>query len=201
MSLIAYIFGIMLLQFLDPILSLHMEDLGMKSDDTGFAFALFSLTWGVGSPVVGFVCQHINRRVVVCLSFIVVGVSLLLTGPSKAIGIAESMGIVLVGLALLGFGVSGCVVPLLPEIVDAINEEEKEKAGGEAKQNSQVADKAAALYNMSFALGAILGPPIGGAIDDARGFSFTCDIFALTSFAFAVIYLIAVVIPSYFCKR
>jgi len=61
------------------------------------------------------------------------------------IGIPQSTGTLLAGLGLLGFGVSGCVVAVMPEIIDAINEEEKEKNGGEATQNSQVVDKASVV--------------------------------------------------------
>jgi len=201
MALLARTCVIMCLQFLDPILSLHMETLGWNLNDTGFAFALFSLTWGLGSPVAGLICQHVNRRVVILLFFITVGVSLLLVGPSAVLGLHSSVGIVLVGLTFLGFGVAGCCVPVVPEMVSAINEEESKKYGGEAKQNSQVNDKVSALYNMGFAVGAVLGPPIGGAIGDARGFSYTSDIFAMIAFAFAGVYLLVVVIPTWYFNK
>jgi len=179
MALLAKIICIMCFQFIDPILSLQMETLGWTLNDTGFAFALLSLTWGLGAPLVGLICRYVNRRVVTFLFLITVGVALLLVGPSAVLGLQPSVGIVLAGLALLGFGVSGCYVAVLPEMVSAINEE------GDAPQNSQVNDKAVALGGMGFALGAILGPPIGGAICDAKGFQFTTDTFALIAFAYA----------------
>ena len=200
MSITAKVISLMCIQFLDPILSLHMETLGWTLNDTGFAFALFSLTWGLGSPVTGLICRYVNRRVVTFLFLIIIGVSLLLVGPSVVLGLNTSVGIVLAGLALLGFGVTGCIVPNVPEMVSAIKKEERKKYGSEASQNSQINDKAAAFTAMAFALGAVVGPPIGGAIFDAKGFNFTTDTFALIAFAFALVYLALVVIPTY-CRK
>jgi len=42
--------------FLDPILGLHLVNLGMKDEDTGFVFALYAATWAIGSPLVGYIC-------------------------------------------------------------------------------------------------------------------------------------------------
>ena len=127
MALVANFFGIVCLQYLDPTLSEHMIDLGMSEDDVGFAFALFGFTWAVGAPIVGLVCQYVNGRTVVAVSFIMIGVSLLLTGPSKLLELPPSMGIVLAGLTLLGFSVASCFVPIIPEIVNVITKEQQEK--------------------------------------------------------------------------
>jgi len=54
---------------------------------------------------------------------------------------------------------------------------------------------------MAGAAFSILALSVGGAIGDAKGFSFTCDVFALVALTFAVSYLVVVVIPTYFCQR
>jgi len=122
MHIIAKPLAAVCLHFLDPILSLHMEELGWSEDDTGFVFALYALTWAIGSLMAGCICQHVNRRVVIFLSFITLSMSLLLVGPSAILGLPLSNQIVLPGFILLGFSVAGCYVPLIPEIVDAVAE-------------------------------------------------------------------------------
>jgi len=133
MALLAKGVGYMSFSFLEPILSVHIKSLGWDANDTGFAFTLLTAMWGVGSPIMGLLCQYVNRRIVVCLSFLVAWVSLLLVGAPKVVGFPASTGTLLVGLGLLGFSVSGCVIAVMPEIVDAINEEERKKDGAEAK--------------------------------------------------------------------
>jgi len=56
MALLVRVVSILSLQFVDPILSVHMAKLGWSLNDTGFAFALFSLTWGLGAPIAGRIC-------------------------------------------------------------------------------------------------------------------------------------------------
>jgi len=53
---------------------------------------------------------------------------------------------------------------------------------------------------MSAAIGAIIGPPMGGAICDATSFRFTTDVFAMVAFVFALIYFVVAVMPTYFLK-
>jgi len=45
------------------------------------------------------------------------------------LGLTPSVGIVLTGLAILGFGVAGTSVPPFQEIIYAMNEAEKRKTG------------------------------------------------------------------------
>ena len=127
MALVAMFFGIVCLQYFDLVLSEHLIDLGMSEDNVGFAFALFGFTWAAGAPIVGLVCQYVNRRTVVAVSFIMIGISLLLTGPSTLLELPLSKGIVLAGLTLLGFSVASCFVPIIPEIVNVITKEQQEK--------------------------------------------------------------------------
>lgn len=42
--------------FLDPVLSLQLEDAGMKEKNTGLGFAVMACTFGFGSPIVGLIC-------------------------------------------------------------------------------------------------------------------------------------------------
>ena len=51
--LILDFFAAMNLIFMDPILVLRLEDLGMNEDNTGLGFALMALTFTVGSGLFG----------------------------------------------------------------------------------------------------------------------------------------------------
>jgi len=192
LALLARLLSTLCYWFLDPILGLQLVELGMNDNNTGFVFALYSATWAIGSPVVGYICQYVNRRVVILVSFLLLAVSLLFVGPSVILGLQPSIPMALVSLSFLGLSVAGCYVPLVSEIVEAIETEES--------QRDQVADKISVLFCMLTALGSFLGPLSAGAITDATSFRFTTDVFALIAFVFALIYFLMSVIPTYFLK-
>ncbi len=65
----------------------------------------------------------------------------------------------LAGLLCLGFSVAMIFVPLLPEIIEAAEEKEN------VVDNMELNDKASSLFNTSYALGCLISPILGGALD------------------------------------
>jgi MFS family permease len=171
--------------------------------------AIGCFTYAFGSPLVGVLCSKIQRKYITCIAFILCSVSLLLTGPSSMIlGLKPSLALTLVGTGALGFSVAFLFVPLLPEIIASVAEKE-------GLENSPfLADKASGIYNSAYGVGNCLAPIIGGAISDAygerggglppdvkKGFPFTCDIMAIASAAFCLIYFAFAIVPSWIDAR
>ena len=127
-----------------------------------------------------------------------------MTGPSSMIlGIKPNLALTLVGTGALGFSVAFLFVPLLPEIIASVAEKE-------GLENSPfLSDKASGIYNSAYGVGNCLAPIIGGAISDAhgrrddgtsdvtKGFPFTCDIMAISSAAFCIVYFLFAIVPSW----
>jgi MFS family permease len=125
-------------------------------------------------------------------------------GPSNLIlGFKPSLALTLVGTGALGFSVAFLFVPLLPEIIASVAEKE-------GLENSPfLADKASGIYNSAYGVGNCLAPIIGGAISDAygalpdgktdvkKGFPFTCDVMAISSATFCLIYFLFSIVPSW----
>lgn len=108
----------------------------------------------------------------------------------------RSLGLTLAGIGFLGLSVAFLFVPLLPEIISAVSEKE----GLEA--SPFLCDKASGIYNSAYGIGNCLAPIIGGIIsgsylDPIEGFRATCDIMAISSFAFCFIYFLFGIIPAY----
>jgi hypothetical protein len=99
------------------------------------------------------------------------------------------------GICLLGVAISLIFVPLLSEIIDAVQEKEG------IQDNPSLNDKASAMFNAAYATGCILGPIIGGCLSDEMGFRRTCDVMALCSCGFAVIYFFGGILPHFFIKK
>ena len=120
------------------------------------------------------------------------------------LGLEPKLGLTLAGTGALGFSVAFLFVPLLPEIIASVAEKE-------GLENSPfLSDKASGIYNSAYGVGNCLAPIIGGAISDAyghregglapdvkKGFPFTCDIMAIASAVFCVIYFLFAIVPSW----
>ena len=146
MSLIASFVGAINLIFLDPILTLELEDKGMKEKRTGLGFAVIAFTFAFGAPVVGLICKVADRRIVMFFSFLILSVALLLVGPCQLLQ-TDKLWVTFVGLGLSGFGVAGVFVPIIPELCAAIQDEEDAietlKQGGEEDRDQGVRDSVA----------------------------------------------------------
>lgn len=98
-------------------------------------------------------------------------------------------------------GAASSVVPIIPEMLDAVE--------GKFSDEAQVKDVAAGIFNMANGIGQIFGPLMAGGFyghfkrndipdDDPlweeaerNSFAITCDIFAGIVFAYALIYFFA----------
>ena len=101
----------------------------------------------------------------------------------------------LAGLMCLGFSVAMIFVPLLPEIIEAAEEKEN------VVDNMELNDKASGIFNTSYALGCLISPILGGALNEAYGFRTTCDIMAISSGLFGVFFFFAAVLPYIMNKK
>ena len=99
------------------------------------------------------------------------------------------------GFLILGVTTASVFVPLLSEIIDAIQEKEG------VYDSSQINDKASAAFNIAGSIGTIVGPILGGALDDLVKFRSTCDIFSASAAILGVIYFLVGILPPLFQKK
>ena len=106
---------------------------------------------------------------------------------------------VIIGVSLLGVSVALIFVPLLSEIIDAV--QEKEGLGESPALN----DKASAVFNAAYAIGCVTGPEVGASLKEAfavegktSGFAETCDVMAIAAASFAVLYFFVNILPHFF---
>jgi MFS family permease len=76
------------------------------------------------------------------------------------ISFISTLGMTIAGVVCLGVSVAFIFVPLLSEIIAAV--QEKENMG----ENHVLNDKASGIFNTSYATGCIVAPILGGALDD-----------------------------------
>ena len=115
MALLVYFSVAIFYMFYDTILSLRLLDIGVKKQYVGLGFALTDSMSSIGAPFIGCIAGAIDNRIVILVSLIIIAVSVLL---SSGLG-DNSIMLTYVGLSLLGIGVAGIWVPIMPEIIKA----------------------------------------------------------------------------------
>ena len=108
--------------FFDSILSVRLIKLGVSENKIGLVFGLASLIYMISSPLVGILCKYIDKRFVMLLAYIVSPISLFLFGPSKFFNLPDKLNLLLAGISLCGLSVPLIVVPLIPELIDAVKD-------------------------------------------------------------------------------
>ncbi len=80
------------------------------------------------------------------------------------------------------------------QIQDQVDKKIKEVGG-------QLSDKASALRTMSFSIGAIIAPLLGGSLADRFGYGSECDIVSALAIFLALMYFGVVFLPNLVCAR
>ncbi len=88
-------------------------------------------------------------------------------------------------------------IPILPEMIEAIYASKGLTEGEDERTDGVISDKAAGLYGSFYSIGMIISPILGSLVfenfekfDDTNAFNKTCDLFALATFVYSIIYLI-----------
>ena len=100
----------------------------------------------------------------------------------------------------VGFFVAFICSQVLPDIIESIELAQKVKDPAFLKDLS-ISDKASALYNMTFAIGSIIAPMLGGGLEDLVGYIATTEILAVFESVYCILFLMFVTVPFYYSRR
>ena len=101
---------------MDPILTLHLEDIGVSEDNAGLGFALMAFAFIPGAGLFGPLAEKSGRRVIIAISNIFIGVALWLTGGLRI----NSSVVTWIGIGLNGFFIAGPCILTMPEILESM---------------------------------------------------------------------------------
>ena len=115
--------------------------------------------------------------------FVINGLCTIMYGPSEALQIPKNIVVVSVALLLGGLSSAHTIIPSMPEIIEAGEEEL-------AYPSEILTDMASGLFNMNFAVGEVLGPLIGNQLYVTYGMGMTGDVIGMGVICFAIVYFV-----------
>lgn len=103
-------------------MALHLEKFGYEAVFIGFSFAIPTLIYASTSPLIYILTSRFKKAAVICLGYAIVSIGLFLIGPSKLLGLYNSPALIILGLSFLGFGCGMIIIPVMPDMIEAIEE-------------------------------------------------------------------------------
>jgi MFS family permease len=110
----------LVLLFFGPVLVPYLVKLGLKEEFAGYGISICWLMYSAGCPLAGYMYQVVNRKAGMTGSILLCAISIFMVGPSLVLKLPLSVPLIFTGLALLGLGISGIVVPIIPELFESI---------------------------------------------------------------------------------
>lgn len=164
----AIIIGATSLGFITAFLEPHLRSFDISISTIGVIFMAHGGTYTLTAMIWGKVAdryKHFRILNIIAILFFIMGY--LLLGPAPFIPFKESVPLVIIALIVIGVGLGGilvcCVMGLMDEII----------SHGSPK-NMATQGFVSGLYNSLFAVGAFLGPTVGGPLYDNIGFESSC---------------------------
>ncbi|XP_055339796.1 MFS-type transporter SLC18B1-like [Paramacrobiotus metropolitanus] len=170
--------------FLDPTLEPHLEQFNLSSAMVGLVFLLISASYAIFSPLWGWIAEKVeNTDVMMVLGLIIAGVTLLFLGPSRFLQFLENyLWVNLVCLSVLGAAISMALIPTFETLLCIAEESGMEENMGTYAVVSGV-------WGSAYSLGEVVGPALGGYLDDLYGFEMCSTVMASCCLGVAVLYV------------
>ena len=87
-------------------------------------FAVIGGAFGIGALVAGKLCSLIHRLYVINIGLLFIGLSITLVGPSQFLNIPSKIPIMYAGMFCDGFFSAFMFVPIIPELIATMEEQE-----------------------------------------------------------------------------
>ena len=150
--------------FLQATLEPHLRPLGLSPLGLGLMFIINGGVYAFSAPCWGFICDKKSPLIVTFLGSLFVVISFLLIGPAPFIPLELSLIQSIIALLLHGIGLGAILVSTF-----SCAQSETVKNG--FPDSISTYGMVSSIWTSTFALGAFIGPTIGGVLMDIIGFS------------------------------
>lgn len=158
--------------FLDPTLSLHVEQYTTSAMVVGLLFLLAGGSYAFSSPFWGWVTEKFNiARLLVIIGTMLSGASFLLMGPSPLLNLPNELWIICLSLFFAGVFLSASILSSFNDfLLSALKHDLPDDISTQAIVSG--------LFNSLSALGNFVGPSVGGVAVDQFGFDWSVTVLA-----------------------
>jgi len=183
---LVHFFNLVIITSRQPIFGPRLSNVyGYSKTLIGFCFALPTITFILSAPIVlPILMKAFEFRARIMIGFMILIASMLIFAPSKILQLPDKSELLMyIGLCIMGTGMACTVIPVIPEMIDAVK-------GKYTNNKTEVTDAFSAFYNIANGIGQIVGPIVSGLLKDQFGFNSTYDYLSGGTLLFLLIYMI-----------
>ena len=101
-------------------MALYLESLGYTALVIGFTFAVPTLIYASTTPLIYIMTGKLKKSMVILIGYFLMALGTLLVGTSKVFGFSNPSAYIIIGLAVMGFGAAMIIIPILPDMLEAV---------------------------------------------------------------------------------
>ena len=169
-----------------PIFGPRLKDVyNFSNAIIGVLFALPTVSYILTGPILmPFITKKFEWRANIIVGFFIFMIAGIFIGPSKVFGLPSiSSPMMITGLWILGWGAAFTVIPVIPEMLSAVE-------GQYPEHTAEISDNFSGIFNVAGGFGQIIGPTVAGLLKDEVGFNYAFDILNLGVLIFTLAYIL-----------
>ncbi|OQV14427.1 MFS-type transporter SLC18B1 [Hypsibius exemplaris] len=177
--------------FLDPTLQPHLLQFNLSSAMVGLLFLLLSATYAISSPIWGWLAEKAeDTDILMVVGLIISGGALLCLGPSPFLQLPEVLWLNIVSLAVLGSSISLALIPTFESLLSTA-----EQAG--MADNIGTYALVSGVWGSAYSLGEVVGPALGGFLDELYGFPICSTVMSAICLVTAVLFGVYLIVDRF----
>lgn len=171
-----------------PLMSNHLDAKGYSPMFIGGSMAAVSIAYMLSMPLTFKMMDKLSRRGVIFIGLSLITNGMMITGLDRVYDFENPGLFTCLGLIVFGIGFANITIPIMPEILEAI--EEKEYESGVPYNEQALYNSCAAHFFVCQAVGETLGPLISTFLESKIDFRPTQKALMITIYMFLLTYLV-----------
>ena len=132
--------------------------------------------------------ERLPKRAVILLGILLMSIGMFFVGTSKSLHLENNPAMIMLGLMIIGAAAGMISIPVLPEMLEAIEAHETQRNYEPEELNNYISG----IFVTSTGLGEFIGPVLSSVLNDRYGFRTAQEIYANIILIFALIYFFSV---------
>ena len=149
------------IQFLAPVLSVHLNRYGFSPAFIGVCFAVPGIIYAALSPLMYLFTERLPKRAVILIGMVMMSIGMFFVGTSKSLGLENNPAMIILGLMIIGAAAGMISIPVLPEMLEEI-----EERGDRNFDIEELNNYISGLFVTCTGLGEFIGPVLSSSLNE-----------------------------------
>jgi len=178
----------MTIQYLAPVLSIHLHAYGYSPEQIGMAYGIPALLYASTVPFIYILTARMKKRGIILIGFVMICLGMAMIGGSDSLFEFQKQPVfIFLGLCIIGLSAGMISIPVLPEMLECVEEDEEL-----AKKHDMehVENMISGLFISFQSIGEAIGPVVSSFLTDSFGFQISQEVYCGILLVFIMMYFL-----------